>query len=71
MLRKRQRREIMWAAAVSMALAATVSWWTVIENGERGADLVAPIGFTAAALIWLANVLLAQREAKVTQGEIR
>jgi len=61
----------MWAAAVSMALAAIVNWWTVLENGERGAGLVIPIGLTAAALIWLANVLLARHEAKVTQGETR
>jgi len=71
MLRKKQARGIMWAAAVAMAFAATVSWWTAVDGGATVADLIAPIGFTVAALIWLANVLVANYVAKASGGDTR
>ena len=71
MLRKRQQRGLMWAAGISMAAAAVASWWTALENGGAGADLVAPIGFTVAAMIWFVNVLVAKAAAETTGGDTR
>jgi hypothetical protein len=71
MLRKRQQRGFMWAAAMAFGFTAVVSWWRALENGESGADLVAPIGFTIAAFIWTGNVLVALVAAKATEGNDR
>jgi hypothetical protein len=71
MLRKRQQRGFMWAAAIAFGFTAVMSWWSALENGEGGADLVAPIGFTVAAFIWIGNVLVAQYIAKTTEGNER
>jgi len=59
----------MSAAAGAFLLAAVVSWWNALEDSASGADLVAPIGFTVAALIWLGNVLAARVAARATEGE--
>jgi hypothetical protein len=61
----------MWAAAIAFGFTAVVSWWNVLEDGGDGASLVAPIGFTIAAFIWLVNVLVARIAAKATEGNDR
>lgn len=68
MLRKRRARGMMWAAAGALLLTAVVSWWNALEDSATGADLIAPIGFTVAALIWLANVLVARVVASAAEG---
>jgi hypothetical protein len=71
MLRRKQRRGFMWAAAAAMGLTAAATWWTVVENGETGLDLVVPVGFSVAAAIWLANALVAKYAARATEGDNR
>jgi hypothetical protein len=61
----------MWAAAIAFSFTAVVSWWSALVNGGGGADLVAPIGFTIAAFIWLVNVIVAAYAAKATEGNER
>jgi len=68
MLRKRQQRGFMWAAAIAFGLTAVVSWWNVLEDGPGSTGVIAPIGFTIAAFIWLGNVLAAEYVAKRTEG---
>jgi hypothetical protein len=58
----------MWVAAIAFGFTAVVSWWDVLEEGAGETGLVAPIGFTIAAFIWLVNVLLARVAAKATEG---
>jgi len=71
MLSTRQRRGFMWAIAIAFSFTAVVSWWSALQNGEGGADLVAPIGFTIAAVIWLTNVFVWQFVARTTEGNDR
>jgi hypothetical protein len=66
MLRKRQQRGFMWAAAIAFSFTAVLTWWKALESGDTGSELIAPVGFTAAALIWLVNVLVAYVAAKAT-----
>jgi hypothetical protein len=61
----------MWAAAIAFGFTAVVSWWNVLEDEAGGADLVAPIGFTIAAFIWLVNVIVAGIAARATEGKNR
>jgi hypothetical protein len=68
MLRKRQQRGFMWAAAIAFGFASVLSWWNALEDHDGGASLVAPIGLTVAAFIWLVNVLLARIAAKAAEG---
>ena len=71
MLSKRQQRGLMWATAIAFSFTSVLSWWSALENGEGGADLVAPIGFTIAAVIWFVSVFVARIAAKVTEGNDR
>ena len=71
MLRKRQQRGFMWAAAIAFGFTAVVSWWKALESGETGLELIAPIGFTIATFIWLVNVLLARIADKAIEGDNR
>jgi hypothetical protein len=68
MLRQRQQRGFMWAAAIAFGYTAVMTWWKALESGETGHELIAPIGFTVAAFIWLVNVLLAYVAARATEG---
>jgi hypothetical protein len=70
-LTKRQQRGFTWATAFAFSFTAIVSWWGALDKGEGGADLVAPIGFTIAAFIWLVNVFVAHFAAKATEGNDR
>ena len=71
MLRRRQQRGFMWAAAIAFGFTSVVSWWQVLEDGSGEAGLIAPIGFTVAAFIWLGNVLMAKIADKATEGKNR
>lgn len=69
MLKQSETRGITWAAAVTLGLAASVSWWSVVDRGEGWADVVPAICLTVAALISLANVALARAGAKADEGD--
>jgi hypothetical protein len=70
MLRKREASGFIWAAAAAMGCLAVLSWSKVVSGSGGGADLVAPIGFTAAAFIWIGNGLaVVVRKRSVGGGE--
>ena len=71
MLRRGLERGVMWVAGAAMGLTAAVSWWSALESGSGAVDLVPPIGFTAAALIWLVNATVAKARDGAMEGDHR